>query len=209
MWIRAAVLSPSFSGARRRTDVRVLNASTRPSLSTNSPNGRLRLEAHDVCDTAPGVRVARRVRLPLTDISRPTPIRMETGPEYRVQACNLSHASENKIHDDTVARRFGFGGGLVPGVELYAYMTHLPVARWGIAWLERGTAECRFMKPVYDGRLVCVSATAAACTLAITLESEGQRCASGSAVLPDDASPRRSPAAIAFEAAPFPTQRST
>ena len=51
---------------------------------------------------------------------------------YRVQACNLSHASENKIHDDEIARRFGFQGGLVPGVEVYAYMTHLPAARWGL-----------------------------------------------------------------------------
>ena len=51
---------------------------------------------------------------------------------YRVQARNLSHASENKIHDDDVARRFGFQGGLVPGVEVYAYMTHLPAARWGM-----------------------------------------------------------------------------
>ena len=40
---------------------------------------------------------------------------------YIVNAFNLSAASENKIHDDTVARRFGFTGALVPGVEVYAY----------------------------------------------------------------------------------------
>ena len=39
----------------------------------------------------------------------------------------------------------------MPGVDVYAYMTHLPVQRWGRAWLERGTAECRFLKPIYDG----------------------------------------------------------
>ena len=50
------------------------------------------------------------------------------GP-YRVEAFNTAKASENKIHDDAVARRFGFGGGLVPGVDVYAYMAHLPVAR--------------------------------------------------------------------------------
>ena len=72
------------------------------------------------------------------------------GP-YRVAAFNTAHDSENKIHDDATARRFGFGGGLVPGVDVYGYMTHLPVVRWGRAWLERGTAECRFFKPVYDG----------------------------------------------------------
>ena len=72
------------------------------------------------------------------------------GP-YHVEAFNTAKESENKIHDDAVARRFGFKGGLVPGVEVYAYMTHLPVARWGRAWLDRGSAECRLLKPVYDG----------------------------------------------------------
>ena len=52
------------------------------------------------------------------------------GP-YPVEAFNASKESENKIHDDAVARRFGFRGGLVPGVDVYAYMTHLPVQRWG------------------------------------------------------------------------------
>jgi hypothetical protein len=36
----------------------------------------------------------------------------------------------------------------VPGVAVYAYMAHMPVARWGRAWLENGIAECRFRKPV-------------------------------------------------------------
>jgi acyl dehydratase len=127
------------------------------------------------------------------------------GPnQYRVQACNLSHASENKIHDDAVAKSFGFGGGLVPGVEVYAYMTHLPAALWGREWLERGTAECRFMKPVYDGRPVSVSATASAGTLSITLESEGQHCASGSATLPDSLPKSASASVSDFEAVPTP-----
>ena len=78
------------------------------------------------------------------------------GP-YQIEAFNTAKDSENKIHDDAVARRFGFKGGLVPGVEVYAYMTHLPVARWGRAWLERGTAECRLLKPVYDGDTVTVT----------------------------------------------------
>jgi acyl dehydratase len=108
------------------------------------------------------------------------------GHTYRVQARNLSHASENKIHDDEVARRFGFEGGLVPGVEVYAYMTHLPAARWGVGWLERGTAECRFFKPVYDGKLVAVCATGEARTFSMTVESEGERCATGVAALPEE-----------------------
>jgi acyl dehydratase len=120
---------------------------------------------------------------------------------YRVQACNLSHASENKIHDDDVARRFGFQGGLVPGVEVYAYMTHLPAARWGIAWLEGGTAECRFFKPVYDGRFVTVSANGTADAVSVSVENEeGEQCASGTATLPRE----RSEAPAAPQPAPIP-----
>jgi hypothetical protein len=103
---------------------------------------------------------------------------------YRVEAFNTATASENKIHDDVVARRFGFGGGLVPGVDVYAYMAHQPVARWGRAWLERGTAECRFQKPVYDGDIAIVSAAGTADGLDIRVESRGEICATGSAALP-------------------------
>jgi hypothetical protein len=39
---------------------------------------------------------------------------MSTGQlePYHVTACNTALASENKIHDDAVARRFGFAGGV-------------------------------------------------------------------------------------------------
>jgi acyl dehydratase len=107
------------------------------------------------------------------------------GP-YRVEAFNASKDSENKIHDDDVARRFGFRGGLVPGVDVYAYMTHLPVQRWGRAWLERGAAECRFLKPVYDGDTAVVSAAEAAAVLDLQIESHGQLCVTGRAGLPSE-----------------------
>jgi hypothetical protein len=108
---------------------------------------------------------------------------------YRVEAYNTAKVSENKIHDDEVAKKFGFGGGLVPGVDVYAYMTHLPVERWGRAWLERGTAECRFMKPVYDGDRVTVTATEAGGSLDIKLECRGVLCATGAAALPEAVAP--------------------
>jgi hypothetical protein len=119
---------------------------------------------------------------------------------YRVQAFNTSRQSDNKIHDDAVARRFGFAGGLVPGVDVYGYMTHLPVARWGSAWLERGTAECRFLKPVYDGETAIVTAAEMADGLEIRVECRGEVCAAGRAILPSHASPP--PAAFAAAAAP-------
>src|ERR1700742_1453977 len=107
--------------------------------------------------------------------------RLET---YCVTAYNTSKQSENKIHDDTVARRFGFQGGLVPGVDVFAYMVHLPVAKWGRAFLERGLIEARFVKPVYDGEFADVTATDDNGVLSIEVESRGELCATGTASLP-------------------------
>ena len=106
---------------------------------------------------------------------------------YRVSAYNTSKLSENKIHDDAVARRFGFAGGLVPGVDVLAYMIHLPVTKWGRAFLERGLIEARFTKPVYDGEIANVMGEEADGVLAIEVESRGQLCASGTASLPASA----------------------
>jgi acyl dehydratase len=103
---------------------------------------------------------------------------------YRVQAYNTAKLSENKMHDDTVARRFGFSGGLVPGVDVMAYMMHLPVAKWGRAFLERGLIEARFVKPVYDGEIAEVRSEESDGVLSIEVESRGQLCATGSASLP-------------------------
>jgi acyl dehydratase len=103
---------------------------------------------------------------------------------YRVQAYNTAKLSENKMHDDTVAKRFGFSGGLVPGVDVMAYMMHLPVAKWGRAFLERGLIEARFVKPVYDGEIADVTAADSDGVLSIEVESRGQLCATGTATLP-------------------------
>ena len=103
-----------------------------------------------------------------------------------IVAFNLAAASENKIHDDAVARRLGFTGGLVPGAAVYAYMAHMPVARWGRAWLENGIAECRFRKPVYDGAVVRVSGSPDGERLTLDVESGGLACASGEARMSGD-----------------------
>jgi hypothetical protein len=110
--------------------------------------------------------------------------RLET---YRVTAYNTSKQSENKIHDDAVAQRFGFRGGLVPGVDVFAYMIHMPVAKWGRAFLERGLIEARFVKPVYDGEVADVVGEARDGLLSIEVTSRGELCATGRASLPSSA----------------------
>ena len=79
-------------------------------------------------------------------------------PPYRVRTHNPSTESENRIHSDEVARRYGFRGGLVPGVAVFAHMTRPVVAHFGDAWLARGWAEVKLIKPAYEGELLTVRA---------------------------------------------------
>lgn len=127
-----------------------------------------------------------------------------SAPEpWSVVAHNTATLSQNKIHDDEVARRFGFRGGLVPGVDDYAYLAHLPAAAWGLAWLERGTLAARFHQPVYEGervevRAVSVGRSDDAETMALELVGpDGSVRATATATLPDEAddSPVEVPAA--------------
>src|ERR1700704_4440103 len=98
---------------------------------------------------------------------------MSVLPPYQVAAYNTAKSSENKIHDDATAKRFGFKGGLVGGVHVYAYMSHLPVQCWGRAWLERGTGEARFGKPVYEGDIAEITAVEDADGMVLQVDSAG------------------------------------
>jgi acyl dehydratase len=109
---------------------------------------------------------------------------------YEVEAFNTATASTNKIHDDDVAKGLGFRGGLVPGVDVFAYLTHAPAARWGRKWLDGGWIDARFASPVYDGDTVTVESEADGddrLTLRV-VDSEGNECATGAAGpgAPDD-----------------------
>jgi acyl dehydratase len=87
------------------------------------------------------------------------------------------------MHDDAVAQRYGFSGGLVPGADIFAYMVHVPVAKWGREFLERGLIEVRFARPVYDGETVQIETELSNEYLALTLKCGDVR-ATGKATLP-------------------------
>jgi hypothetical protein len=111
-------------------------------------------------------------------------------PLYRVRARNTSATSENKIHEDETAARYGFRGGLVPGVTVYAYMTVPLVAQFSHAWLERGSMQVKFHQPFYEGEEVFVRAEVDASSdpvkVAIRAEREdGTACATALATIDD------------------------
>jgi hypothetical protein len=103
--------------------------------------------------------------------------------DYRVVARNPATASENRIHSDDVARRYGFRGGLVPGVTVYAYACHAIVSALGPDWVEAGSAGIRFVSPCYDGEELVVTATGSP-VVDLTVATGERTDATGWAALP-------------------------
>jgi len=98
-------------------------------------------------------------------------------------AFNPSDSSENRIHSDEVAKKYGFRGGLVPGVTVYAYLCEPALRAWGRDFLEHGAAEIRLDKPLYDGRPYTVEVDGDAVAV---VDEDGVRCAVGRVSLPAD-----------------------
>jgi acyl dehydratase len=126
-------------------------------------------------------------------------------PAYRVTARNHATESANRIHSDDVAREYGFRGGLVPGVTVFAYMTRPVAERWGREWLAGGMLSARFDKPVYDGEEITVEATpVAGGVLEVVVRTpDGTVAATGQATRAD----RTTFDVGAYPTAPLPVER--
>lgn len=108
---------------------------------------------------------------------------------YQVVAKNYATHHDNNIHSDEGAARYGFAGGLVPGVANYAYLTRPVIETLGPTWLERGRLAAKFIQPVYDGETATVQGTVTQggppeLQLEL-LNAAGKLCAVGTASLPD------------------------
>jgi len=111
---------------------------------------------------------------------------------YTITARNPATESENRIHSDDIAARYGFRGGLVPGVTVYGYVAT------GLSedpeWIARGGARVRFRKPCYDGDLLEIGLGADG-TIEVTARDEV--CVTGTASAdeagPDVSSPDAAP----------------
>jgi len=121
-------------------------------------------------------------------------------PSRTVVARNTAAEELGSIHDNAYAARFGYRGGLVPGVTLLAYLTPALIEAFAEAWPQRGRLHARFVRPAYDGERLAVRATAARrdgddVTLACRVENErGAACVEAEASCAvGDAPPERAP----------------
>lgn len=130
-------------------------------------------------------------------------------------AVNTAPDSENTMHGDE-AKRYGFTSGLVPGVDVLAYLAHDGVATWGASWLGGGRLTGRLAAPVYDGETIAVETDATEApdgTLASrVVGADGRERATASLFLLDDAARadarrRAEPAAFAVAPVPEPADR--
>jgi hypothetical protein len=113
---------------------------------------------------------------------------MSVPQPWQAEAYNQVPESENRIHSDEVARRYGFRGGLVPGVTVTAYLCHPAVDAWGMDWLARGRARAVVSTPLYDRKRFRVELARASASAydAELIDEDGTRCATARVELPAD-----------------------
>jgi acyl dehydratase len=81
---------------------------------------------------------------------------MPTIADAQIQALNDAESSENRIHSDDIAAKYGFTGALVSGVNVFGYLTQPLVKCYGEHWLTQGMMDVIFLKPAYQGELLTI-----------------------------------------------------
>lgn len=82
---------------------------------------------------------------------------MPVSNEARFTAVNISSESTNRIHADDEARKYGFRGGLVPGIGTFAYVCEALRENVAESWNVVGYTTIRFSGPIYDGETITVA----------------------------------------------------
>jgi hypothetical protein len=98
----------------------------------------------------------------------------------------------------------------VPGITLYAYLTHPVVQALGPAWLSRGTASVKFVKPVHEGDEFVVTGiiterTPSGVSASVTGRTAAGECAVATMTLPAGSPTPVNPAL--YPTAPLPAER--
>ena len=77
-------------------------------------------------------------------------------PPHQIIALNDAELSENQIHRDDIAAKYGFTGALVSGVNVFGYLTQPLVKAYGEEVLSKGIMDVIFLKPAYHGKLLSI-----------------------------------------------------
>ena len=126
-------------------------------------------------------------------------IKLDDAPHYK-----------GSIHDDAVARAAGYKAALIPGAFVYGHVSRLAVDAWGEAWARNGAMSARFRRPVYNGDVIVVSATAleddgAFLRAEVSVRNEDdEEVATGWVALPHE--PQRAPAIADLLVLPTPDE---
>ena len=86
---------------------------------------------------------------------------MTTISSHQILALNDATESENRIHSDEIAAKYGFTGALVSGVNVFGYMTQPLVRAFGESFLQRGILDVIFLKPAYQDDLLTIKTSEA------------------------------------------------
>ena len=84
----------------------------------------------------------------------------------RILALNDAESSENKIHSNDVAAKYGFAGALVSGANVFGYLTQPLTQACGTGCLEGAEYCVNFRKPAYHNEMLSIKTR--------TLESESK-----------------------------------
>lgn len=81
---------------------------------------------------------------------------MRTIADLQIHALNDAESSENRIHSDDIASRYGFTGALVSGVNVFGYLTQPLIKHYGEDCLSQGMMDVVFLKPAYQDDLLTI-----------------------------------------------------
>ncbi|PCJ16724.1 MAG: hypothetical protein COA96_18260 [SAR86 cluster bacterium] len=81
---------------------------------------------------------------------------MSVVSNMQILALNDAESSENRIHSDDIAAKYGFTGALVSGVNVFGYLTQPMVEAYGEDWLTQGVMDVIFLKPAYQDDLLSI-----------------------------------------------------
>ena len=81
---------------------------------------------------------------------------MNTVSYFQILALNNAQTSENRIHSDDIAAKYGFEGALVSGANVFGYLSQPLVRYYKESWLSSGIMDVIFLKPAYQENLLTI-----------------------------------------------------